>query len=92
MLIRPDAASDLLNPTAVPLPVSLLCSTEDLPGVRTVSFDKAARALAITFDRGAVDAEEMIRRVVQALYQHDARISAVSKGRGLEQRVMELTE
>lgn len=34
----------------------------------------------------------MIKRVTYVLYQHNARISGISKGRGLEQRVMELTE
>lgn len=63
-----------------------------IPGVRAVSFDKAAWTVSVTFDRGAGDAEEMIRRVIEVLYQHGARISGVSKGRGLEQRVMELTE
>jgi hypothetical protein len=46
----------------------------------------------VTFDRAACDAEEMIRRGTLALYENKARISGVSKGRGLEQRVMELTE
>jgi ABC-2 type transport system ATP-binding protein len=63
-----------------------------IEGVKTVSFDKASRELCITFDRSAADAEEMIRRVMFVLYQHQARISGISKGRGLEQRVIELTE
>jgi ABC-2 type transport system ATP-binding protein len=63
-----------------------------IEGVRTVSFDKASRDLCITFDRSVGDAEEMIRRVTFVLYQHQARISGISKGRGLEQRVIELTE
>jgi ABC-2 type transport system ATP-binding protein len=61
-------------------------------GVKAVSFDKASRELTITFDRSVADAEEMIRRVTYVLYQHQARISGISKGRGLEQRVIELTE
>jgi ABC-type multidrug transport system ATPase subunit len=63
-----------------------------IEGVTTVSFDKASRELCITFDRSIADAEEMIRRVTHVLYQHQARISGISKGRGLEQRVIELTE
>ena len=61
-------------------------------GVKTVTFDKGTRELIVAFDKGAADAEEMIRRVTMALYEQNARISSVSKGRGLEQRVMELTD
>jgi len=61
-------------------------------GVKAVSWDKASRELSITFDRSVADAEEMIKGVTYVLYQHEARISGISKGRGLEQRVMELTE
>jgi ABC-type multidrug transport system ATPase subunit len=61
-------------------------------GVKTVEWDKASRALTVTFDRAVCDGEEMIRRGTYVLYQANARISAISKGRGLEQRVMELTE
>ena len=50
------------------------------------------RILEITFDRKVCDAEEMIKRATYVLYQHNARISGISKGRGLEQRVMELTD
>jgi len=61
-------------------------------GVKTVEWDKASRELSVTFDRAVCDAEEMIRRGTYILYQNNARISGISKGRGLEQRVMELTE
>jgi ABC-2 type transport system ATP-binding protein len=61
-------------------------------GVKAASWDKGSRELCITIDRQVADAEEMIRRVTYVLYQHQARISGISKGRGLEQRVMELTE
>jgi ABC-2 type transport system ATP-binding protein len=63
-----------------------------LEGVKTVAWHKAEREMVVTFDRAVCDAEEMIRRGTLALYEHNARISGVSKGRGLEQRVMELTE
>jgi ABC-type multidrug transport system ATPase subunit len=60
-------------------------------GVTTVGWHPRAREMVVTFDRTTCDAEEMIRRCVAVLYQNNARISAVNKGRGLEQRVMELT-
>jgi ABC-type multidrug transport system ATPase subunit len=63
-----------------------------IEGVKAVVWSAEERALFVTFDRAVCDAEEIIRRGTYVLYQHDARISAISKGRGLEQRVMELTE
>ncbi len=72
-----------------PIPIDAVRVVE---GVKAVSFDKASRELAITFDRNVADAEEMIKRATYVLYQGHARISGISKGRGLEQRVMELTD
>jgi ABC-2 type transport system ATP-binding protein len=72
-----------------PVPEEALRAVE---GVKAVAWNKAERELVVTFDRAICDAEEMIRRGSHALYQHQARISGISKGRGLEQRVMELTE
>ncbi len=63
-----------------------------IEGVRAVAWHQAERELVVTFDRAACDAEEMIRRGTFVLYQNGARISGIGKGRGLEQRVMELTE
>lgn len=72
-----------------PVPEDLVRAIE---GVKTVAFDRSSRELCVNFDRRGADAEEMIRRVLWVLLQNNARISGVSKGRGLEQRVMELTE
>jgi ABC-type multidrug transport system ATPase subunit len=63
-----------------------------LDGVRAVAWDRTIRVLTVTFDRTVADAEEMIRRTTSVLYESHARIGGISKGRGLEQRVMELTE
>lgn len=63
-----------------------------IEGVKTVEWNKGTRELVVTFERSVCDAEEMIRRGTYVLYQHNARISGIGKGRGLEQRVMELTE
>lgn len=62
-----------------------------LPQVKTVTFDKKSHELIVTFDRTQVDAEEMIRQGILILLEKQAKISGISKGRGLEQRVMELT-
>ncbi len=72
-----------------PVPEEAMRAVE---GVKAVAWNKDERELVVTFDRSVCDAEEMIRRGTYTLYQHQARISAISKGRGLEQRVMELTE
>ncbi len=62
-----------------------------IAGVKTVAFDTERRELVVTFDRAGADAEEMIGRILPVLLGAQSRISGVSKGRGLEQRVMELT-
>jgi ABC-type multidrug transport system ATPase subunit len=76
-----------LAPGPAPVPV-----VRDLPMVKRVEWDEERRELVVYFDRsGGVDAEQVIGAVLWALLQNQARISGVSKGRGLEQRVMELT-
>jgi ABC-2 type transport system ATP-binding protein len=62
-----------------------------LPVVKRVAFDEQRRDLTVDFSREVADAETVIGHVLMCLLQHGARISGVSKGRGLEQRVMELT-
>ena len=71
-----------------PVPMDALRA---IPIVRTVSFDEQRRDLSVDFSREAADAETVIGHVLMCLLQHGVRISGVSKGRGLEQRVMELT-
>ena len=72
-----------------PTPVA---AVRDLPMVKRVEFDEERRDLAVFFDRGTVDAETVIGHVLWVLLNNQARISGVTKGRGLEQRVMELTD
>ena len=74
---------------AGPAPVAII---RDLPMVKRVEFDEERRELVVYFDRGTVDAETVIGHVLWALLQNQARISGVTKGKGLEQRVMELTD
>jgi ABC-type multidrug transport system ATPase subunit len=71
-----------------PAPIALV---RELPMVKRVEYDDERRELVVYFDRGALDAETVIGHVLWVLLQNQARISAVSKGKGLEQRVMELT-
>ncbi|HVH42647.1 MAG TPA: ABC transporter ATP-binding protein [Labilithrix sp.] len=72
-----------------PAPIAVV---RELPMVKRVEFDEDRRELVVYFDRGTVDAETVIGHVLWALLQNQARISGVTKGKGLEQRVMELTD
>ncbi len=73
-----------------PLPFPPL---RELPMVKRVEFDEDRRDLVVHFERGPqVDAESVIAAVLWVLLNHRVRISGVTKGRGLEQRVMELTD
>jgi ABC-type multidrug transport system ATPase subunit len=71
-----------------PVPMEAL---QALPMVKAVAFDADKRDLTVDFSREVVDAETVIGHVLLCLLHHQARISGVTKGRGLEQRVMELT-
>jgi ABC-type multidrug transport system ATPase subunit len=69
-----------------------LAAIREIPIVRRVDFDDERREIVCYFDRGPqVDAETVIEAVLWVLLNHRVRISGVTKGRGLEQRVMELT-
>lgn len=63
-----------------------------IPSVTQASFDTDTDELVVNFDRRQTDAETVIGQVLWCLLNNQVRISAVSKGKGLEQRVMELTE
>jgi ABC-type multidrug transport system ATPase subunit len=63
----------------------------DIPDVRALDFDDETLVLTIAFDRSRVDAEAIIGRVLTVLLANQVRISGVVKGRGLEQRVRDLT-
>lgn len=62
-----------------------------LPIVKAVDFDDEGLEVHVTFERKDADAEAVIGAVLGILLQKKVRISGVSKGRGLEQRVMDLT-
>ena len=72
-----------------PVPLDALRA---LPVADRVEFDLERRDLAVHFAREKADAEMVIGEVLMVLLHHRARISGVTKGRGLEQRVMELTQ
>jgi ABC-type multidrug transport system ATPase subunit len=63
-----------------------------IPGVTTVDFDDEKELLSIYFERKTTDAEGVIAQALWHMLQAQVRISGVTKGKGLEQRVMELTD
>jgi ABC-2 type transport system ATP-binding protein len=64
---------------------------QELPMVRSVEFDDEEGEIVVMFERSKADAETVIGHVLWILLHSQVRISGVSKGRGLEQRVMDLT-
>jgi ABC-type multidrug transport system ATPase subunit len=68
-----------------------IAKLQELGMVRSVDFDDDARELIVSFERSKADAETVIGHVLWILLHAQVRISGVSKGRGLEQRVMDLT-
>jgi ABC-type multidrug transport system ATPase subunit len=85
------AASQEVHVTLAPGPVPV-AQIRELKYAKRVEFDEETRDLAIYFERGQVDAETVIRDTLWILLNNQALVSGVSKGRGLEQRVMELTD
>ena len=55
-------------------------------------YDEERRDLGVFFERKETDAETVIGQVLWILLNAQIRISGVTKGRGLEQRVMDLTD
>jgi ABC-2 type transport system ATP-binding protein len=68
-----------------------LAPIRDLATVTSVDFDDERLELVISVKRQQADAETVIGQVLHILLQNQVRISGVAKGRGLEQRVMDLT-
>jgi ABC-type multidrug transport system ATPase subunit len=62
-----------------------------LPSVVGVDFDPRECDLVVRFDGARADAETVIAAVLTWLLAHRVRISGVSKGHGLEKRVMAIT-
>jgi ABC-type multidrug transport system ATPase subunit len=62
-----------------------------LPDVKSVDLDEARLEIVVRFERARADADTIISRVLAVSLAHQVRISGVTKGRGLEKRVMEIT-
>jgi ABC-type multidrug transport system ATPase subunit len=68
-----------------------LQTIRDLPMAKRVEVDDEELDLVVYFERKTVDAEAVIAHVLWILLNAQVKISGVTKGRGLEQRVMDLT-
>jgi ABC-2 type transport system ATP-binding protein len=68
-----------------------LAQVRELPMVKAADFDEEGLELVVHFERKQADAETVIAHVLWMLLNNQVRISGVTKGRGLEQRVMDLT-
>ena len=84
------ATSEEIRIQLAPGPVPL-AAVRELPMVTRVQFDDELRELVIYFERKSADAEAVIGASLTVLLRESARISGVSKGRGLEKRVIEMT-
>jgi ABC-2 type transport system ATP-binding protein len=84
------AATEEVRIKLAPGPVPL-AEVRGLPLASRVEFDDERRELVVYFERSGADAETVIGATLAVLLQQGARISGVAKGRGLEQRVMEMT-
>jgi ABC-2 type transport system ATP-binding protein len=84
------AASEEIRIKLAPGPVPI-AHVRELPMVTRADFDDERRELVVYFERRGADAETVIGATLGVLLQQGARISGVTKGRGLEQRVMEMT-
>ncbi len=73
-------------------PALPLDAVRAIPGVTRYEYDEEKRDLGVFFERKTTDAETVIGQVLWILLNAQVRISAVTKGRGLEQRVMDLTD
>ncbi len=63
----------------------------ELSVVKSAELDDSRLEITVSFERRRTDAESVIGEVLGVLLSAQVRISGVSKGRGLEQRVMDLT-
>jgi ABC-2 type transport system ATP-binding protein len=84
------AASEEVHVKLSPGPIPLE-AVRELPILKRAEYNERERDLVVYFERTAADAETVIAHVLSVLLHHQARISGVSKGRGLEQRVLDLT-
>lgn len=72
-----------------PIPLDKIHAVE---GVSRADYERKGHVLTVHCDEYQGEAEDIINQVLMILLQENIKISSVSKGKGLEQRVMELTD
>jgi ABC-2 type transport system ATP-binding protein len=85
------ASSEEIHIKIAPGPLPLE-KVSELPAVKRAEFIEESRDLVVYFERSQYAAEAVIGMVLWVLLQERVMISGVTKGRGLERRVMDLTE
>ena len=68
-----------------------LAAIQALPLTASASWDETRGLLAVRFQKEKFEAEAVIGQVLALLLQQNVRISGVTKGRKLEERLLELT-
>ncbi len=87
---RPPRGADPATVRAQPaLPMDQIRA---IPGVTRIDYEEERRDLGIYIERKQTDAETVIGQALWILLNAQVRISGVTKGRGLEARVMEMTD
>ncbi|MCL2447904.1 MAG: ABC transporter ATP-binding protein [Polyangiaceae bacterium] len=79
-------ASGAVSPGELPLD-----ALAGLPLVRIARFDESRLEIVVGFDGQKVAPEDVIAQVLRVLLDANVKISGLSKGRGLEQRVIQMT-
>jgi ABC-2 type transport system ATP-binding protein len=62
----------------------------ELPSIHSVEFDDERLEIVVGFERTKADAETVIGQILATLLRNEVRITGLTRGRGLEQRVMDL--
>ncbi|HSQ66990.1 MAG TPA: hypothetical protein VLM85_27415, partial [Polyangiaceae bacterium] len=88
----PKSAQAQGGPHRAAQPAIPLDQIRAIAGVTRYEYDEDRRDLGVFFDRKQTDAETVIGQTLWILLNAQVRISGVTKGRGLEQRVMDLTD
>ncbi|CAN5522109.1 hypothetical protein BH09MYX1_BH09MYX1_15320 [soil metagenome] len=78
--------------TRAPKPTLPMEAIRAIAGVTRSDYDEESRELGVYFERKTTDAETVIGATLWILLNQQIRISGVTKGRGLEARVMDLTD
>jgi len=85
------ASSEEIHIKIAPGPLPL-AKVIEIPAVKHAEFIEEGRDLIVYFERKSVDAESVIGQVLWVLLSERVMISGVTKGRGLEKRVIDLTD